>query len=61
MDELDDLLNPENWTTTELFEYCQTLHIISPDDKFEDWMYDRPDLLQLVKNDIQNNIKEINL
>ena len=61
MDELDDLLNPENWTTTELFEYCQTLHIISSDDKFEDWMYDRPDLLQLVKNDIANNISSVDL
>lgn len=62
MDEqLEQVLDPENWTTTELFEYCQTLHIISPDDKFKDWMYNRTDLVQLVKNDIANNINSIDL
>ena len=59
MEDINEVISPDNWTTTELFEYCQTLHIISLEDKFEDWMYDRPDLLQLVKDDIQNNIRNI--
>lgn len=58
---LEEIQNPENWNTTELFEYCQVLNIISSEDKFEDWMYNRADLIQLVKDDIANNIKEINL
>lgn len=62
MDEqLEQVLDPENWLTTELFEYCQTLQIISEEDKFEDWMYNRTDLVQLVKDDIANNINSIDL
>lgn len=60
-EQLEQVLDPENWTTIELFEYCQTLHIISEEDKFEDWMYNRTDLLQLVRNDIENNISSIDL
>ena len=56
MPELEDIIDPENWTTIELFNYCQVLNIISIEDRFKDWMYNRSDLLQLVKDDIANNI-----
>ena len=56
MSELEDIIDPENWTTIELFNYCQVLNIISIEDRFKDWMYNRSDLLQLVKDDIANNI-----
>lgn len=61
MEDINEVIDPENWTTTELFEYCQLLNIISSEDRFEDWMNDRTDLLWLVRNDIQNNIKNIEL
>lgn len=46
---------PEDWTTLELFNYCVALRMISPDEKFEDWKHDRPDLLKMVKEDIASN------
>ena len=61
MQELENYLDPENWTTSELFNYCQVLNIISIEDRFEDWIYNRSDLLQLVKDDIANNINSVEL
>lgn len=48
------MTEPEEWTTSELFEYCQTMKIISEEDKFEDWMNDRTDMLKFVKDDLDN-------
>lgn len=47
-------MEPGDWTTTELFDYCTSNYLISSDDIFEDWMHDRTDLLVIVKNDIEN-------
>ncbi len=44
----------EEWLTIELFEYCIILGILSPDEKFEDWMNNRTDLYQMVRDDINN-------
>ncbi|WP_075344116.1 hypothetical protein [Tenacibaculum agarivorans] len=35
------------WTTSELFYFLQSIHLIAPDDNFEDWMHDRSDMIQL--------------
>lgn len=61
MTELEDVLNPENWTTSELFNYCQVLSIIAPDEEFENWKHNRTDLLRMVKDDIANNINNVDL
>ena len=47
--------NPEDWTTSELFDHLIGSSIIHPDDKFEDWMHDRADMVKMVKEDIENN------
>lgn len=46
---------PEDWTTSELFNYCRCMNLISSEDTFEQWMNDRTDLLRIVKEDIENN------
>ena len=52
---MEELNNPEDWNTSELFNYCKNLYIIEPDSEFEDWKNNRIDLLQFVKDDIMNN------
>ena len=41
----------ENWTTAELFNYLIMLGIIPDDEDFEDWKYDRIDMLKMCKNE----------
>lgn len=38
-----------NWTTSELFDFLQSNNIISEEDTFEDWMFDRTDMIQMVE------------
>lgn len=42
------------WTTSELFEYAKDVGLIADDEVFENWMHDRPDLLKMVNNDLNN-------
>jgi hypothetical protein len=46
--------NFEDWLTVELFNYCQSLYIIDPEDIFENWMNARTDLLKICKESLNN-------
>lgn len=52
MEELEDC---SGWTTAELFDYAIATSLISPDEVFEDWMHDRPDLYEMVQDELNNN------
>ena len=42
----------EDWTDSELFNALIGLHIIAPDEVFEDWMHDRPLMIDMVRQDM---------
>ena len=46
--------NPGNWTTSELFQYLIAMSVIHPDEEFEDWRHDRPEMLRMVREDMEN-------
>ena len=41
--------NFEDWLTCELFDYLKVIDVISEDEEFEDWKFDRTDMLKLCK------------
>jgi hypothetical protein len=45
-------IEPQYWSTSDLFNYCSNNFLISSDDEFEDWINDRTDLLRIVLEDI---------
>lgn len=48
------MTNPEIWDTYELFDYCVENDLIPEDAEFEEYMYDRCDLIKIVKAHIQS-------
>ena len=60
MTELDEIISPVNWSLTELLGYCRQLHIPIYAINNVD-LYDKVNLIRIVKEDIANNIKNVNL
>lgn len=58
--ELNRIIDPSNWELAELLGYCRELHIpIYAINNID--LYDRDNLIRLVKEDIANNIKSVEL
>ena len=45
----------KDWTADELFQYLIGMSVIAPEEIFSDWMHDRPEMIRMVKEDINNN------
>lgn len=43
-------VNPEEWTSVEMFTFLREMKIISNDEEFEDWKHDRSDMLQMIRD-----------
>lgn len=46
--------DPKDWTTNELFIYLQTVMIIAPGEKVEDWESSREELIEIVKAELKS-------
>ena len=49
-----EIILPEEWLTHELFNFLVINSVISQDEEFEDWKYNRTDMLNMVKNELEN-------
>ena len=43
------MVDPTDWTTSELFEYAQDNELINEEDTFDEWIHSRTELLDLVE------------
>lgn len=60
MKDFQEITDPINWELGELLGYCKELHIPIYAINHID-LYDRSNLVRIVKEDIAKNIKQINL
>ena len=49
-----NIIEVEEWTASELFNYLLDNEIISEDAEFEDWKNNRTDMIGMVKENINN-------
>lgn len=45
--------DPKDWTTEELFTFLIVLSIIAPNEKLSDWESSRPELIEMVREELK--------
>ncbi len=53
--------NIEDWTASELFNYLISMSVIHSDEEFEDWKHDRPEMIRMVREDMEQNSITVSL